>query len=152
MRISWFNECTLCQRGRNEVKSLPQMMLLWMCTCTESQKKGTAAPQLYFGGITGTQNCTVLCSEVSTFSFPTFAHRKQGCKVKNHKGCLRKFLLNGGYFAAQKHPSSNAFWLARNFYVEPYKTHKDYSGRVSIDHVQLSTQGLQKKPLDIKQE
>lgn len=50
---------------------------------------------------------------------------------KKHRGFMKEFWLTGGYFAAQKHPSSNAFWLAKNFYVEPCKTHKDYWGRVS---------------------
>lgn len=61
-----------------------------------------------------------------------FSHlRPQGCKAKIiDRGCLKEFWLTGGCFATQN-LSSDAFWLATNFYVEPCKTHKDYSRRVS---------------------
>lgn len=127
-------------------------MLLWMCTCTENQKKGTSAPQLYFGNITDTQSCTALCSKVSTFSFPTFAHRKQGCKAKSIDGVVcRNFdwlgviLQHRNIWAAMPLDQQQIFMnLAKHTRITQEECH--------IDHVQFPTQGLQKQPLGIKQE
>jgi len=86
------------------------MMILWIYACTESQYKGTAPPQLYFGGITDSPGCTALRSDVSMLSFPTFTLRKQDCKpISTGEDFWKGVWLTASYFAAQKHLSRNAF-------------------------------------------
>lgn len=121
-----------CVREEETEWNLCNRWCYYECVLAQKARKRALQHLSYILEVSLTHKVAVLCSKVSTFSFPTFTHRKQGCKAESiDRGCLRQFWLTGGYFATQKDLSSNAFWLATNFYVEPCKTYKDYSGRVS---------------------